>query len=112
MATIIVTYLRRERRKWGLTQQDLTFALGLKSRASISRIEHGLCPPTASELLALQRFFGMTAAQLFPQLAATADDMITRNTAILVQTQKINSTRRAQQRTTFLRQTLSRAVIH
>jgi transcriptional regulator with XRE-family HTH domain len=111
MASNIVTYLRRERRKWGLTQEDLAHLVGLKSRASISLIEHGQRPPTAKELLAFQALFGMTALQLFPQLSVTTGQQVFRNAKVMIEKHETDSTLRAQRKNILLRQTLSRAVM-
>ncbi|WP_082884992.1 helix-turn-helix domain-containing protein [Bradyrhizobium stylosanthis] len=33
------SYVRPHRRRWGLTQQELAFLIGVKSRTAVSRIE-------------------------------------------------------------------------
>lgn len=111
MALHIGTYLRRERRKWGLTQEELAHLVGLKSRASISRIEHGQCPPTAHELLAFQLIFGMTALQLFPQLAFATTEIISLNAQAMLEANDTDSTLRATRKHILLRQILTRAVM-
>jgi transcriptional regulator with XRE-family HTH domain len=111
MASIIVTYLRRERRKWGLTQSELALLVGIKSRAQISSLEHGIATPTAEQLLAFQFLFGLTTAQLFPQLAVRAQESILRTAKATIKATDTDSTLRAQRKNTLLRQTLSRAVM-
>lgn len=111
MPSFIVTYLRRERRKWGLTQRELAVLIGLKSRTQISRLEHGLCPPTARELLAFQLLFGMTAHQLFPRLAQAVEEELLRIAATLEKRLKADSTLRASRKRTLLRQIHHRAVM-
>ena len=110
MASIIVTYLRRERRKWGLTQRELARLVGIKSRAQISMLEHGHATPTAEQLLAFQALFGMTTAQLFPQLAEDAHEIVLRHSQAMIEAAGTDATLRAQRKNTLLRQTLSRAV--
>jgi transcriptional regulator with XRE-family HTH domain len=111
MSSIIVTYLRRERRKWGFTQKELAFLAGLKSRAQISALEHGTARPTAQQLLVFQQLFGMTAAQLFPQLVTESEEFADRQMRILIERTEIDSTLRAQRKHVLLRQSLSRAVM-
>ena len=111
MASHIVTYLRRERRKWGLTQEELASLLGLKSRGNISALENGKCQPTARELLALQLIFGMTASQLFPELATDIESAVLSRVRELLKTRESPSTLRAQRKNILLRQIPSRAVM-
>ena len=110
MASIIVTYLRRERRKWGLTQRELARLVGIKSRAQISMLEHGLATPTTEQLLAFQFLFGMTTAQLFPQLVDRSQDIVLQEVTAMIEATETDTTLRAQRKNTLLRQTLSRAV--
>ncbi len=109
MASNIVTYLRRERRKWGLTQKEVASLVGLRSRSQISAIERGVAPPTVQQLLAFQCLFGMTAAQLFPRLFQDAEDLVFHATQTLIDTTKTGATLRAIRKKELLRQVTSRA---
>ena len=111
MAPIIVTYLRRERRKWGLTQDELALLIGAKSRSQVSMLERGLTRPTAEQLIALCLLFGLTALQLFPQLAERARDDAASVAKAMIDASEPDATLRAQRKNTLLRQTLSRAVM-
>lgn len=111
MTSTIRTYLRRERRKWGLTQRDLAQLVGLKSRARISDLEQGSCLPTAEQLLAFQLIFGMTAPQLFPHLAAEEEASVLGNAATIMKSMESNLTLRAKRKHDCLRQIQSRAVM-
>ncbi len=62
------TYLRRERRKYGLSQGDLACILGIQSRSFISMLEQGERSPSADQMLALKLLFGAEDAYLFPAL--------------------------------------------
>ena len=53
--------LRAERERQGMSHTDLSRASGLH-RTHISRIERGLCEPTAKTLMRLQRGLGSLAA--------------------------------------------------
>ena len=110
MTAIIVTYLRRERRKWGLTQAELAQLVGIKSRTQVSLLERGRATPTAEQLLAFQFLFGMTTAQLFPQLAVNSQNIVIREAPAMIDRDGTNTSLRAQRKNTLLRQTISRAV--
>jgi transcriptional regulator with XRE-family HTH domain len=62
--------IRRERRSWGLSQQELAALLGFTDRTRISRIEHGERIPGLETALACATLFGVSLGELFPQLAA------------------------------------------
>jgi transcriptional regulator with XRE-family HTH domain len=111
MTSIIVTYLRRERRKWGLTQRELAFLVGCKSRAQISALENGTMRPTAEQLLLFQLLFGMTAAQLFPQLARGSEQHLLQSARTMIASLEPASTLRAKRKQLLLRQTFTRAVM-
>ena len=74
------TYLRPYRRRWGLTEPELAFLLGLKSESVISRVERGGRPPTLKIALACQVVFGTPPEELFPGLFE-ATEQIVRNRA-------------------------------
>ena len=61
-------YLRRHRRAWGLTQQEVASLVGLQSAAHVSRIEHGKRPPSLEAALACQVIFGIPPDAMFPQV--------------------------------------------
>lgn len=111
MPSIIITYLRRERRKWGLTQRELAFLVGLKSRTQISALENGAVRPSAEQLLIFQLLFGMTAAQLFPGLVRGSEKRALRNVRAMIERIEADSTVRAERKGVLLRQSLLRAVM-
>ena len=110
MTAIIVTYLRRERRKWGLTQAELAQLVGIKHRAQISALERGIATPTARQLLAFQFLFGLTTAQLFPELSISSQNIVIREATMMIDNHEADTSLRAQRKNTLLRQTISRAV--
>jgi transcriptional regulator with XRE-family HTH domain len=111
MSSIIVTYLRKERRTAGLTQDELAQLLGLSSRAHVSALERGLRSPTAQQVLAAQLIFGKTALQLFPHLTVEVQDRVAKVAKMLLKDVETHASPRAQRKTLLLRQLLSRAVI-
>ena len=73
--------LRRHRRTWGLSGKELASILGIRSPAHLSRIEHGKRTPRIEVALACQALFGISPAQMFPQIYALVEDRIIRNIA-------------------------------
>jgi len=111
MSSTIATYLRRERRTWGLSQKELARLLGFRSRAYVSALERGLAMPSARVLIALSLIFGMNAGQLFPQLTEETEGEVLRSAAALVEAMDADATLRATRKITLLRQIPSRAVM-
>jgi transcriptional regulator with XRE-family HTH domain len=111
MPFIIVTYLRRERRNWGLTQRDLAFLVGLKSRTQISALENGAVRPSVEQALIFQLLFGMTAAQLFPGVVRESEEHALRRIRAMIERTQADSTVRADRKSVLLRQSLLRAVM-
>ena len=72
-------YLRRHRRAWGLTQQEIASLVGLRSAAHVSRIEHGKRPPSLEAALACQVIFGIPPDAMFPQAYYLLEERTMRN---------------------------------
>lgn len=62
------SYLRPHRRRWGLTQQELAFLIGIKSRTAVSRIEGSKRRPSLNAIFLCMLIFNMPALELFPGL--------------------------------------------
>ena len=62
------SYLRTHRRRWGFTQQELAFLIGIKSSTSISRIERLKRIPTFEAAFALGVIFSVAPPELFPAI--------------------------------------------
>jgi transcriptional regulator with XRE-family HTH domain len=63
-----ISYLRPYRRRWGLTQQELAFLIGVKSRTAVSRIEGLKRRPSLNAVFTCMMIFNMPALDLFPGL--------------------------------------------
>jgi transcriptional regulator with XRE-family HTH domain len=111
MARHIDSYIRRERRKWGLTQQELASLLGQKSRARVSALEHGHIRPNAEDLVLLSTIFGLTPRQLFPRAAEDWHADLLRRSKRVLRDIDAQATLRAQRKIVLLRQIHSRAVM-
>jgi transcriptional regulator with XRE-family HTH domain len=66
MTSRLKSYLRYHRRRWGLTQRELAYLLGLKSDSAISRIERNVTQPSLTIALACQVLFDVSPLELFP----------------------------------------------
>lgn len=70
-----ITYVRRTRRRWALSQPELAQLLGI-SQSVISRIEAGELIPGTSLALGLQVIFGQSPRALFPGLYSSVEDAV------------------------------------
>jgi transcriptional regulator with XRE-family HTH domain len=64
------SYLRTFRRRWGFTQKELAFLLGLESATTVSRVEQLKRLPSLGSALACLIVFETTAIEIFPALFA------------------------------------------
>lgn len=64
------SFVRANRRRWGLTQPELALLIGLTSSTAVSRIERSQRTPAASTLIACCIVFGVATPELFPSLQA------------------------------------------
>lgn len=76
MPSRITCYLRRERRKWAFTQQELAFLFGRTSAAHISRLEQCVRVPSARVLIAARVLFGMPVEKMFPTLYTEIEESV------------------------------------
>src|SRR5262245_51934570 len=60
------SYLRPLRRRWGFTQREIAFLVGVKSGTVISRVEGLKRKPSLSAVLALAAIFSAGPLELFP----------------------------------------------
>lgn len=61
----LANYLRRYRRRSGLSQEELAFLLGIKSGAEISRYEHSCQTPKLQKLVAYEYLFRTPIRKLY-----------------------------------------------
>jgi transcriptional regulator with XRE-family HTH domain len=71
-------YLRTHRLKWGITQSDLAYLLGLKTGSVVSRIERVKRQPSVMVILACQVIFGLVPIELLPGLFGEVEDAVMR----------------------------------
>ncbi|HTV29047.1 MAG TPA: helix-turn-helix transcriptional regulator [Xanthobacteraceae bacterium] len=61
-------YLRVQRRKWHLTQEELAFLLGYLNQVMVARLEGEERAITLTVAHACELIFGVTSSDLFPTL--------------------------------------------
>ena len=71
-------YLHTHRRRWGLTQKELSYLLGSKSGTRVSRLERQERQPSLAAAFACQVIFGIRPHELFPRLFAEAEEEVMR----------------------------------
>lgn len=70
------SYVRRNRRRWGLTQRELALLLGLSSSTAVSRIERSKRTPSTATLIACSIVFGLSVPELFPLLQKEIEEAV------------------------------------
>ncbi len=78
MSTKVHNYLRTLRREWELTQEEVAALLPKASRDRVSRVERGMTPPNAQEILAYPMIFGLPAGKIFPREVGDVPDAVMR----------------------------------
>lgn len=71
-------YIRPYRRRWGLTQKELTYLLGSKSGTRVSRLERQERQPSLATAFACQAIFGIAPIEMFPGLFAEVEEGVMR----------------------------------
>ena len=94
-------YLRANRKRLFLSQDDVAFLLGVQSGAKVSRYEGFVRQPGLETALAYEAIFQTSARMLFPGLYRQIDQQIVMRAKVLLhrmrlQTPKRNSTRKVQ----------------
>jgi len=85
MSSKVHCYLRTLRMEWRLTQVEVAALLPKGTRNRVSRVERGLVPPSASDILAYELIFGLAGQAVFPALYAETEDAVMRGTYHLYQ---------------------------
>jgi transcriptional regulator with XRE-family HTH domain len=78
MSTKVHCYLRTLRLEWRLTQREVAALLPKGTRNRVSRVERGLVPPSAGDILAYALIFGLAGQAVFPALYAETEDAVMR----------------------------------
>lgn len=105
-----LTYLRRERKRWALTQQELATLFGYRCPDHVSRVERGLREPARDLLIACHALFGLAAQRMFPDLYAEIEETMVRRVYEFLQALDGAEGPVADKKRAFAQQVLDRAV--
>ena len=75
--------LRRHRKQWALTQQQVAELIGLRARSVVSSYELGHGTPNLRSALAFQLVFGVPLTALYPNLSEDIEDAVMRKALTL-----------------------------
>jgi DNA-binding XRE family transcriptional regulator len=108
MAQRLKTYLRPFRRRWGLTQQELAFLIGVKNGTVISRIEGLTKAPRLEWAVACAVLFDTRALELFPGLFSEVHEDLLRRATELYEELQGNPSKATRAKLDFLETVLAR----
>ena len=70
------SFVRADRRRWGLTQAELATLLGVASSTTVSRLERSVRAPTATILVACCILFRRPEAELFASFHESIEELV------------------------------------
>lgn len=73
--------MKMHRRRWGLSQRELSHLLLGVSTSALARYEAGACLPPLKVVVALGVVFGPTAKEFYPLLYAEVEEHVLRQAA-------------------------------
>jgi transcriptional regulator with XRE-family HTH domain len=101
-------YIRRNRKRLGLSQRDIAFLLGWRDTSQPSRYEHFYKTPALSTALALAVIFQISVHDLFPGEKEQAENSVLKRAQVLeTQLQRQSDGRRATAKLAILRDIIS-----
>jgi len=103
------SYLRSYRLRWGLTQAELAYLVGLKSGSVVSRIERLKRQPGLMVALACQVIFGTPPLELFPGIFSEIEAAVMRRAYALYENLQGTTSRAAKTKLNLLEDILARA---
>jgi transcriptional regulator with XRE-family HTH domain len=102
------SYIRINRRRWGLTQEELAFLVGLSSATAVSRIERSKQAPTAQALIGYALVFGLSTPELLPTFHQDIEDTVIKAARTLLAEYETRADKRSQRVRTLLDDLLKR----
>ena len=103
------TYLRTLRRRWGLTQRELAFLIGVRGGDHVSRLEQLKRLPSFAAAIACIIIFDASPSTLFPGLFKDIEESVLERTTELYNKLQGDSSKRARKKLDFLEEVLKRA---
>jgi len=104
------SYVRRNRRQWGLTQRELAELLGLSSSGAVSRIEHSKRRPSTATLIACSIVFGLVTPDLFPILHVEIEEAVLGTAKELYERLETKNDKQSERKQKLLKDILARAI--
>jgi DNA-binding XRE family transcriptional regulator len=102
-------YVRPYRMRWGLSQDDLAFIIGVNNRKFLSHLENHKLPPTLAVAIALWVIFGTEHIELFPALWAKTEEEVLARANDLYERLQGNSSEKIRMKLDFLEEIFDRA---
>jgi transcriptional regulator with XRE-family HTH domain len=102
-------YLRPQRRRWGFSQKELAFIIGVKSPTAVSRLENGKRRPNLAAAFALHIVFGTQASELFPALFTEIEQGVLARAYDLYERLQGDRSKAARMKLDFLEEMFARA---
>ncbi|UQD86065.1 MULTISPECIES: helix-turn-helix transcriptional regulator [Bradyrhizobium] len=102
------SYLRPHRRRWGLTQQELAFLIGVKSRTAVSRMEGSKRRPSLDAVFICEMIFNTPPLELFPGLMSELQEAILRRASELYEVLQGDPSKATRLKLDFLERLLER----
>jgi len=103
MSHKLKNYLRTHRRRYALSQEDLAFLLGIKSRTTISHYEMFQRVPDLKTALTLQAVFGTPVVELFAGIYEQIEKETAKRARILLEREEGTASGRRNSRKDLLR---------
>ena len=104
----LTAYLRPLRRRYGFTQEELAFLIGIKSRTAVSRIEGSKRKPSLAAVYICALLFNTPPPHLFPDLMSELHEALLRRANELYEELQGNPSKTTRIKLDFLEQLLAR----
>jgi len=111
MEPALSSYLRTYRLRWGLTQAEVAFLLGVKSGSVVSRIERRGRRPALMIALGCEVLFGSRQHELFPGLYSEVEEQVLRRAYAMYEELQGSASKRRGSKLDFLEDIMARAVL-
>ncbi len=103
------SYLRAYRRRWSLSEEELTKLLGAANASHVCRFETGERVPLTKVLLGAEVIFGVPPRELFPGLYEQVEDAVMGRAARLHEQLEGKNDRRSTRKRELLEDMMRRA---
>jgi transcriptional regulator with XRE-family HTH domain len=102
-------YLRRHRREWGLTQDEIARLLSYRSGPHISRLEQDMRKPTLRVLFGYEVIFGHSPRTLFPDVFLNVEEAVMRQAIAMHERLKGRNDARSKRKVQLIAEMFARA---